>query len=161
MIIYSVLINYSKYYYKKKINAAGTIRVNRFNKPNFSSDTEMRKKGRGSSEEFTSRDGSIVLVKWQGGVDLLDQYMSYYRIFIKFRKWTLRVIFHFIDLAMCASFLEYRNTCSLQITNVYNLFWKNWTSNWFFKIRTANVGICSCGVVTGLIMCDMFEYYIM
>ena len=45
------------------------------------------------------------------GVDLLDQYLSYYRIFIKSKKWTLRVLFHFIDLAVCASFIEYKNDC--------------------------------------------------
>jgi hypothetical protein len=46
-----------------------------------------------------------------GGVDLLDQYMSYYRIFIKSRKWTLRLIFHFIDMAICASYFEYKDSC--------------------------------------------------
>ena len=49
-----------------------------------------------------------------GGVDLLDQLLSYYRIFFKSRKWTLRVIFHFIDLAVCASFIEYKKECISQ-----------------------------------------------
>ena len=43
-----------------------------------------------------------------GGVDLLDQLLSYYRIFIKSKKWTLRFIFHFIDLAVCARPIIYR-----------------------------------------------------
>lgn len=43
-----------------------------------------------------------------GGVDLLDQLISYYRVFIRSRKWTLRVIFHFMDFVVCASWLEYR-----------------------------------------------------
>jgi hypothetical protein len=140
-----------------KINGTGTIRINRFNKPNFPTDAEMKKKGRRSSEQITSRDGKIVLVKWQdnksvhlasnfvgkydelqatrwdknskkyvvinqpeivhkynngmGGVDLLDQKMSYYRIFIKSKKWTLRLIFHFLDLAICASYIEYKKEC--------------------------------------------------
>ncbi len=42
-----------------------------------------------------------------GGVDILDQ-LSLYRIFIKSRKWTLRLIFHAIDLAVVNSHLEYR-----------------------------------------------------
>ena len=46
-----------------------------------------------------------------GGVDLLDQLISYYRIFIKSKKWTLRVIFHFVDVAVCASWIEYRKEC--------------------------------------------------
>lgn len=49
-----------------------------------------------------------------GGVDLLDQLLSYYRIFIKSKKWTLRVIFHFIDLAVCASYIEYLQECKAQ-----------------------------------------------
>lgn len=47
-----------------------------------------------------------------GGVDLLDQLLSYYRIFLKSKKWTLRVIFHFVDLAVCASFIEYKKECT-------------------------------------------------
>lgn len=46
-----------------------------------------------------------------GGVDLLDQLISYYRVFIKSRKWPLRVIFHFMDFAVCASWIEYRKDC--------------------------------------------------
>jgi len=48
-----------------------------------------------------------------GGVDFLDQLMSYYRVFIKSKKWTLRVIFHFVDVAVCASWLEYKKDCEL------------------------------------------------
>lgn len=43
-----------------------------------------------------------------GGVDLLDQLISYYRVFIRSKKWALRIIFHFVDFAICASWLEYR-----------------------------------------------------
>lgn len=43
-----------------------------------------------------------------GGVDLFDQLISYYRVFIRSKKWTLRVIFHFMDFVVCASWLEYR-----------------------------------------------------
>lgn len=50
---------------QKQINAVGTVRINRFNKPTFTSDKDLKIKGRGSSEEFVSRDGEIVIVKWQ------------------------------------------------------------------------------------------------
>lgn len=48
-----------------------------------------------------------------GGVDLLDQMIQYYRIFVKSTKWTLRAIMHFTDLAVCASWMEYRKDCSI------------------------------------------------
>lgn len=49
---------------QKKIYAAGTVRLDRFSKPPFSADAEMKKKGRGCSEEVVSSDGSVVCVKW-------------------------------------------------------------------------------------------------
>lgn len=42
------------------------------------------------------------------GVDLLDQLMSYYRTFIKSKKWTLRMIFHASDLAVVQAYREYQ-----------------------------------------------------
>lgn len=141
----------------KGVNAAGTIRVDRFAKPPLLTEKEMAKKGRGFSDSVVSCDNKVVVVKWQdnkpvlmasnfvgigktdtakrwdkklkkyvdvtrpeivalynqgmGGVDLLDQLISYYRVFIRSRKWPLRVIFHFMDFAVCASWLEYRKDC--------------------------------------------------
>lgn len=46
---------------------------------------------------------------FMGGVDVLDQSMEYYRTFIKTRKWPLKVILHFIDLAMVNSWRLYRS----------------------------------------------------
>lgn len=46
-----------------------------------------------------------------GGVDLLDQMIGLYRIYIRSRKWTLRVIFHAVDLAVVNSWFEYRRDC--------------------------------------------------
>lgn len=142
---------------QKKIYAAGTVRLDRFAKPPFSSDNEMKKKGRGSSEEVISEDGSVTCVKWfdnkcvslasnyvgvgkvdtahrydkiaqkkinidrpqivrdyninMGGVDLMNQMISYYRISIRSKKWTLRMITHFIDFSIVQSWIEYKMDC--------------------------------------------------
>lgn len=44
----------------------------------------------------------------KGGVDFLDRLISYYRISARTKKWIASVIMHFIDFAICASWLEYR-----------------------------------------------------
>lgn len=49
--------------------------------------------------------------KNMGGVDVLDQQMEYYRAFIKTRKWTLKVIIHFVDLAVVNAWRQYKNDC--------------------------------------------------
>ncbi len=49
--------------------------------------------------------------KSMGGVDKLDFLMSLYRIHLKSKKWPLRVIFHFIDLAVVTSWLQYKRDC--------------------------------------------------
>lgn len=46
--------------------------------------------------------------RYMGGVDILDQSMEYYRTFIKTRKWTLKVILHFFDLALCNAWRLYK-----------------------------------------------------
>lgn len=43
-----------------------------------------------------------------GGVDFLDRLISYYRMSARTRKWTIRVIMHFIDFSIAASWIEYR-----------------------------------------------------
>ncbi|XP_049880345.1 piggyBac transposable element-derived protein 3-like [Pectinophora gossypiella] len=47
-----------------------------------------------------------------GGVDVLDQQIEYYRTFIKTRKWTLKVLVHFIDLACVNAWRLYKNDCT-------------------------------------------------
>ncbi|GBP73809.1 PiggyBac transposable element-derived protein 3 [Eumeta japonica] len=49
--------------------------------------------------------------KFMGGVDVLDQQMEYYRTFIKTKKWTLKVLIHFLDLALVNSWRLYNNDC--------------------------------------------------
>ncbi|XP_060862211.1 piggyBac transposable element-derived protein 3-like [Metopolophium dirhodum] len=51
--------------------------------------------------------------KSMGGVDKIDQLIAYYRIFLKSKKWTLRMVFHSIDMAICNSWLEYLQDCNL------------------------------------------------
>ena len=46
---------------------------------------------------------------YMGGVDKLDFLISLYRIQAKTRKWPVRLIFHFIDLALANARLEYRD----------------------------------------------------
>lgn len=139
------------------INAAGTVRINRFASPPIMPDKDIMKKQRGFCDSVTSRDGKVTLVKWRdnkpinlasnfvgvgstdtaqrwdksenkyisvnrpeivqlynrnmGGVDLLDQLISYYRVFIQSRKWPLRITTHFLDFAICSSWLEYKRDC--------------------------------------------------
>ncbi|KAL4142153.1 hypothetical protein QTP88_004670 [Uroleucon formosanum] len=53
-----------------------------------------------------------------GGVDKYDQLISYYRIFLKSKKWTLRMVFHAVDMAITNSWLEYYLDCkNLNIPN--------------------------------------------
>nr|XP_037877072.1 piggyBac transposable element-derived protein 3-like [Bombyx mori] len=50
--------------------------------------------------------------RYMGGVDILDQSMEYYRTFMKTRKWTLKVILHFFDLALCNAWRLYKLECA-------------------------------------------------
>lgn len=44
-----------------------------------------------------------------GGVDTADQMMEYYRISMKTKKWPVKVFFHYLDMAIYNSWMEYRN----------------------------------------------------
>ena len=44
---------------------------------------------------------------YMGGVDKIDYLISLYRIKAKTRKWPIRMFFHFLDLAVANSWLEY------------------------------------------------------
>lgn len=48
-----------------------------------------------------------------GGVDVLDQMMEYWRSWLRTKKWPLKVIIHFFDLAIVNSWFEYRLACEL------------------------------------------------
>nr|CAD7401613.1 unnamed protein product [Timema poppensis] len=102
---------------QKAIHAAGTVRVNRFAGPPLISDKDINKKERGFAEEICTQDGEIVIVKWLDnracvlasnfiGIGECD---TAKRIRIRSRKWTLKMIFHAVDLALTNSWLEYRH----------------------------------------------------
>lgn len=46
-----------------------------------------------------------------GVMDKFDQLINYYRIFLKSKKWTLRMVFHAVDMAVINSWLEYYLDC--------------------------------------------------
>jgi hypothetical protein len=48
----------------KGINAIGTVRANRFHRPPFADDKVYKQKGRGFSEEISSRNQTVAMVKW-------------------------------------------------------------------------------------------------
>ncbi|KAL5239190.1 hypothetical protein ACI65C_006600 [Semiaphis heraclei] len=71
--------------------------------------------------------------KSMGGVDMHDQLVSFYRTFIKSRKWTLRLIAHAFDMATVNSWLEYKKQtkhCNMLVRNTMDLL--------AFKERLAN-----------------------
>ncbi|XP_064475469.1 piggyBac transposable element-derived protein 2-like [Ornithodoros turicata] len=47
-----------------------------------------------------------------GGVNLIDCFMAFYRIKIRTKKWTVRVYAHFLDLAVCNGWIQYKQDCA-------------------------------------------------
>ncbi|VVC98367.1 unnamed protein product [Leptidea sinapis] len=97
--------------------ATCTARINIFVNPPLLTDKALRKKPRGFAQQIavpmlqlSKVEGPEIVRKYNhavGGIDLLDQLMSYYRTFIKLKKWPLRMIFHASDLAVVQAFREY------------------------------------------------------
>lgn len=69
-------------------------------------------------KRWDRKEGKYVMVKRpavirlynvsMGGVDKSDFLIALYRTFIRSKKWTLRVIFHYFNLGVCNSWLEYQ-----------------------------------------------------
>ena len=72
--------------------------------------------------------------KNMGGVDRLDYFVSLYRIYIKSKKWPLRVIFHFIDLFVVVSWLQYKRDCES-----YKIPKKEQKSLMFFRLEISEI----------------------
>ncbi|XP_049767993.1 uncharacterized protein LOC126101368 [Schistocerca cancellata] len=113
------------------INASGTVHKNRSRKNlPFSYDKTIMKQTRGYWEEITSADDTTMCSMdkvecWDkkhhkyvtverpeivrrynhamDGVELFDQLTSYYRVFIRSRKWAFHMIFHAVDFAIMQS----------------------------------------------------------
>ena len=43
-----------------------------------------------------------------GGVDKMDALLAHYRMFFRSKKWYHRIFFHFVDVALCNSWLLYK-----------------------------------------------------
>ena len=48
-----------------------------------------------------------------GGVDKLDHLIALYRIKTRTKKWTVKLIFHFVDFVLVNAWLEYRRDAEL------------------------------------------------
>lgn len=133
----------------------GTLMKNRIpTDSKLKSDKDLKKQGRGSTDQSVRSDGQISIVKWfdkkpvilmsskegmlpvdqcrrwcrktkqylmvdrplivkeynskMGGIDLLDRFISYYRMAARTKKWTIRVIMHMIDFSIAAGWIEYK-----------------------------------------------------
>ncbi|XP_017567929.1 piggyBac transposable element-derived protein 3-like [Pygocentrus nattereri] len=90
---------------ERGLPATGTIPKNRIPKEcHITADKVLSKKGRGSSE-------MIVVAEYNrnmGGVDMCDHMLSYYRMSSRTKKWTVRTMLHFTDLAITNSWIQYR-----------------------------------------------------
>ena len=81
------------------IFAIGTLRANRTRGCDFPKENEMKKLGRGSSEEYTDEKNGVVISSWydnrlvlmvsnfMGGVDKADMFLSLYRSKMRSKKW--------------------------------------------------------------------------
>lgn len=64
-----------------------------------------------SGKQYISVKRPFVIAEYNrhmGGVDLLDCVISHYKIKLRSKRWYIRIFYHFLDMAMCNSWLLYR-----------------------------------------------------
>lgn len=71
-------------------------------------------KPQSSNIDVTCPKAVITYNKFMGGVDLLDGLVAYYRIKIRSRKYYMRLVYHFVDMAVVNGWLLYRRDCKRQ-----------------------------------------------
>ncbi|KAJ0006377.1 hypothetical protein NQD34_013650 [Periophthalmus magnuspinnatus] len=76
-------------------------------------DKTLKHQGRGAKKEkkYVTITQPNIVRKYNskmGGVDMSDRMMSYYRMCVRMKKWTICMMMHFIDLALVNSWLLYR-----------------------------------------------------
>uniref|UniRef100_A0A3B4A5J0 PiggyBac transposable element-derived protein domain-containing protein n=1 Tax=Periophthalmus magnuspinnatus TaxID=409849 RepID=A0A3B4A5J0_9GOBI len=126
---------------EKGLAGTGTIMKNRIPRGCKITDQVIKKKGKGATEMVARRKVLNAIIKWfdnkpvvmcssaygiepqdllsiaeynsnMGGVDLADRMLTFYKMVSRTRKWTVRVIFHFFDVAISNAWLQYKD-CQL------------------------------------------------
>nr|CAH7718927.1 unnamed protein product [Callosobruchus chinensis] len=88
------------------------------NKPVYLTSSYCGIEPEGVCRRWSKADGKYIEIKQpavvkeynakMGGVDLLDRVIGKYSMRNRTNKWTVRTIFHFVDFAVAAAWLEYR-----------------------------------------------------
>lgn len=102
----------------EKVRNDGQVSIIKWNnnKPVVLASTDHGKHPEDVCKRWSKKDKDYVSVNYpsivknynsfRGGVDFLDRIISYYRIYARTKKWTIRVIMHSFDFAIAASWIE-------------------------------------------------------
>ncbi|KAG8266294.1 hypothetical protein J6590_075466 [Homalodisca vitripennis] len=82
---------------------------NRLQEIEFKPSNEGRKKKKCEFQEFVSLDGNLVAIKWMDNQHVYTH--PYVEDLVQNKKWTLKVILHFLDFVVVNSWLQYRGDC--------------------------------------------------